>query len=360
MIQTLKDIQDLIRAGETNWQQYGEVNAIYHNDLVLFNYTQSAQFMRRWNWFELNSRGLIFNAKTGEIVARPFRKFFNYGEKMPMPSAALIEVTEKLDGSLGILYREDGTYRIATRGAFVSEQAQWATHYLHAHHDLTGLADELTLLFEIIYPDNRVVVNYGDFEGLILIGARNRFYGQELYAAELDLIAQQYDFLRPKTYDFTDPHDILDAAEQITASEEGWVLRYSDNERYKIKGTAYKLAHRILTGCSFRRVLEAVAQDKFDEMIAGVPDEFLGQVKLWQQEIETVVVQISTQVSEALSAAPPGEQKDFALWVQANYPRTFQAYLYAAKADKPLEPLIYKHAFENRHDADQALVADEG
>lgn len=359
MIHSIADIQTLIRAGESDWKQYGEVAAAVWGGYILFNYTQAAQFMGRWNWFELNSRGLIFNHQTGEIVARPFRKFFNYGERMPVQGTYIVEVTEKMDGSLGILYRDEGQYRIATRGSFTSEQALWATAYLSKHHDMAGLDDALTLMFEIIYPANRVVVNYGDFQGLVLIGARNRHFGQELYAAELDVLADQFGFLRPKVYDFTDPADILQAAEEISTNEEGWVLRYSDNERYKIKGVAYKLAHRIMTGASFNRVLDSVSKGQFEAMIEGVPDEFLAQVKLWRAEIDETLTRIQYECRMALTVAPQDTQKAFALWVQGNYSKDMWAYLFAAKSGKPLEPIIYKNAFENRRDGDRTLTVDE-
>src|SRR5689334_6486551 len=123
MIESIADLQAVLLAGETDWKQYGEVNVSFHGDLILFNYSQMAQFQRRWNWFERNSRGLILNVKTGEVVARPFAKFFNYGEEMPADDNEIVSITEKMDGSLGILYREDGQFKIATRGSFISDQA---------------------------------------------------------------------------------------------------------------------------------------------------------------------------------------------------------------------------------------------
>src|SRR5687767_12047572 len=129
MIESMEQLQALVKAGETNWAQYGDVRAVYHEGLVLFNYTQQAQYAGRWNWFEQQSRGLILNAVTGEIVARPFPKFFNLGERTPAPNATIDYITEKWDGSLGILYRHNGQFKIATRGSFTGEQAVWATDY---------------------------------------------------------------------------------------------------------------------------------------------------------------------------------------------------------------------------------------
>ena len=66
--------------------------------------------IKRWDEYTRAARGIIFNKRTGECVARPFPKFFNLGE---MPESQLnkipkdpsnYEVYDKLDGSLGILY----------------------------------------------------------------------------------------------------------------------------------------------------------------------------------------------------------------------------------------------------------------
>jgi len=66
---------ELVRGGERDWRQYGEVNATYWEGLILFNYSFRAEIENRWNWFERVSRGLILNAENGALVARPFKKF---------------------------------------------------------------------------------------------------------------------------------------------------------------------------------------------------------------------------------------------------------------------------------------------
>jgi len=153
---------------------------------------------------------------------------------------------------------------------------------------------------------------------------------------------------------------LLELAKALPVNEEGWVIKMSDNQRFKIKGAAYLLAHRIMTGATFNRVLEAVEAHQFDAMIEGVPDEFLGQVRLWKAEIESMLENIHALCREALAVAPQGTQKDFALWVQANYPKDFHSYLYAAKAGKDINQIAYRHAFESRADSDRTLAIDEG
>ena len=88
------------------------------------------------------------------------------------------EVYEKLDGSLGILYWLGDEPYIATRGSFESPQAQIATELLRAY-DLSGLDRRRTYLFEIIYPENRIVVNYDDRRELVLLAIIDTATGRE-------------------------------------------------------------------------------------------------------------------------------------------------------------------------------------
>ncbi len=151
MIESIVDLQNLVRSGETDWEKYGEVNVIEKDGLLLFNYTNAAQYAARWNAYEQMCRGLILNRETGEVVARAFDRMFNWLEGGRVSRGHIVTVTEKVDGSLGILYRVGNEFRIATRGSFDGAQATWATEFLRKNYDLRDLPPEYTLIFEIIY-----------------------------------------------------------------------------------------------------------------------------------------------------------------------------------------------------------------
>lgn len=70
--------------------------------LLIWNYTPRAQFDRVWDDVTTQARGLITDLE-GNIKARPFRKFFNFGEHPGAEELSLAgaTVTEKYDGSLG-------------------------------------------------------------------------------------------------------------------------------------------------------------------------------------------------------------------------------------------------------------------
>jgi RNA ligase len=349
-IQSISDIQQLVREGFKEWKGYGEVTVREKDELFIFNYSVSAQYEARWNFFERVSRGLILHAKTGEVVARGFDKFFNWSEGGRYSTGEIVTVMEKLDGSLGILYRSPCGYHISTRGSFESEQGQWATQFLNANYDLTGLPNELTLLFEIIYPENRIVVNYEGRQDLVLLAARNRHTGDYLpFNPDVQALGQQFGFSLPHLYPKGDASvdDLIRQTHLIDQNVEGWVVEFSDGQRFKFKGQRYLKIHKLITGLSFKWTLDAIKAGTLEEARAVIPDEFFPQVNQWVAEIEEKVRQIKAEVAAVFEVAPKETRKAFALWVQKHH-RHLAHYMFAHLDGKDIEPLIYKSAFRDR------------
>ncbi len=344
VVEEISDIQILLKQGFVDWGMFGDVSIKERGNLRLFNYTSQAQYAGRWNFLERISRGLIFNVNTGEIVARPFDKFFNFGEGGRFTNAPILNVSEKMDGSLGILYRENSTYRIATRGRFDSEQALWATEFLNRKFDLRKLSDSLTLLFEIIYPGNRVVVDYQGKEDLVLLSARNRMTGQYISFSQVQILSEIFGFSLPKVYHFSEVEDIFRAKDSLDANAEGWVVEFSDGLRFKFKGIKYLKLHKLISSLSFKNTLIYVKEGALAILYDTIPDEFLGEVNGWVNEIQQTVELINSQVMAAFELAPKETRKDFALWVSKNEPG-LASYLFAMLDNKPIDALIYKLAF---------------
>lgn len=248
-------------------------------DLFIYNYTALAQYERVWNDCTTQSRGLILNS-CGEVIARPFPKFFNLGEledqKIP---AEPFEVYEKMDGSLGILYWVNDQPMIATRGSFVSEQSTVATQMLHGQYAaaIPRLNRKFTYLFEIIYPENRIVVDYGSKRALVLLAVIDRETGEEQSLADIGFpIAERYDGIR----------DIHKLRELEKSNKEGFVIRYESGYRLKVKFEEYQRIHRILTGISSINIWEHLRDGiPFDDMLENVPDEFYHWVKAKRAEL---------------------------------------------------------------------------
>lgn len=338
---TIKHIQNL---AINNGQFPDTISIKESGDLILLTYKACVQFDNSWTDFEIVCRGLIINRITGEIVARPFDKFFNWGENNRTTNADIKSITEKLDGSLGILYRNNG-YKIATRGSFESEQAIWATEYYNKYHGLLVLKHEWTLLFEIIYPENRIVIDYGERQELVLLAIRNRFTGKYLNIAKSRSIAMQCGFGFPKIYHFKTPQEIAYGQSKLSSNDEGWVVEFADGQRFKFKGDEYCKIHKLISGLSFKFVLENHQAGTLNQALEVIPDEFKDEVNGWIDEIDNTVLDVIQEVEEVLELAPKTNRKDFALWVM-EFHKNLAPYLFAKLDGKDILPIIYKMGFK--------------
>ena len=251
-----------------------------NEDVAILNYTAKCQFERAWDDVTMQCRGLIMNVKTGEVLARPFKKFFNYGERIErgfvMPTEQPI-ITEKMDGSLGILYLLNGKPWIATRGSFVSDQALWATNWWRREmKDFVPIDNSITHLFEIVYPENTIVVRY-DFSGLVHLASIDTAKG---YQVPVSLPIR-------KTREIVYP-DVQTLHTIIKQNEEGFVIYYPHTDlRLKIKGEEYIRLHKLLTGVSQRVIWDLLREGlPFDTLLDQVPDEFYDWVKSVSAELK--------------------------------------------------------------------------
>jgi T4 RnlA family RNA ligase len=246
-------------------------------DLTIWNYSPKVQYERLWDDITLQCRGLVTNSK-GDIVARPFKKFFNYEEHKPedIPNEEYV-VYEKMDGSLGILFNYENEWILATRGSFTSPQAIKGKEIL-GRHDISAWRKDNTYLFEIIYPENRIVVDYGKEEKLVVLGAIHTETGEEIPDSSL-FWTQDSGFEVATTYKtWGEGYDLL--KEEISKDREGYVIRFKNGFRMKIKGDEYCRLHKILTGVSSKDIWEYLKDNKpFDELLEKVPDEFNNWVK---------------------------------------------------------------------------------
>lgn len=245
---------------------------------AILNYTKKAQTESHWTEVTELTRGLIYDLTTNEIVARPFRKFFNYGE----PGAPLIsgdvqvQAFDKVDGSLGILYPDPSQrhgYAVATRGSFTSEQAVWATNWLNEQEEFPWalrpfLREEWTCLVEIVYPDNRIVVDYGEFAGLVYLGEIAIPTGSFYFRPE-DWRGTSTDMIYEGSFD-----GVFDLPERQNA--EGYVLYVPEiDDRLKVKYDEYKRVHRLVFGLTVKSVLDMLRTDglMYLEFVKQLPEE---------------------------------------------------------------------------------------
>ena len=239
--------------------------------LTIWNYSEKVQYEGLWDEVTLMCRGLVID-DSGNIVARPFRKFFNMEEKRHTPTQEF-EVYEKMDGSLGILFNYNGEWILATRGSFSSDQAIRGMEILQKYN-YTELPTGMTYLFEIIYPENRIVCKY-EYEDLVMIGAIHTAYG-----IEYDIHANGYSELGfPLVHKYDGVKDYRQLKDMISDNAEGFIVKFSNGDRMKIKGEEYLRLHRVMTNVSTTAVWEILSTGgSMTEVLKDVPDEFFDKV----------------------------------------------------------------------------------
>lgn len=251
----------------------GYVNKRSHGPLTQYTYTQSCTYDAAWNIFTMSARGLIVDHE--RIVATPFPKFFNLTEKKTEIPNLPFHCYEKVDGSLIIAFWYWDSWQTATKGSFHSDQAIWAKEFLNKNKPLHMLDTWNTYLFEAVYPENRIVVNYGK-EDLILLGVY-AYNGVELdFHSMVKYMARKANLTQAKTYSFQQLDHIVTLCENLPSNEEGYVIRFEDGTRVKIKGSEYCRLHRMISNITSLAIWELMLHhDDLEFARKEIPEEFL-------------------------------------------------------------------------------------
>jgi RNA ligase len=360
------------------WQEVeaGRVNASQMGSLTVFKYTQGTHIEGTWNDVNRQARGIIFDVD-GTVVARPFPKFFNLHERTEsepknLPWKEGVEVYEKLDGSCGTgYYRELGPnigdtrheiykggvaqWRLATPGSMESDQAAEGTRMLR-DYKLEHLPTDCTPVFEIIYPDNQIVVNYGGKTFLTLL-AIFEHSGNEWHPRRVDQIAELCGFRRPKRYDI----DLKSGDIPFEENAEGYVARFGDGTRVKVKSPVYLRLHRLLDNLSPKGVIDLIRGREYGTTVSQLPQELVlrfDDVRAHVQGLHNEILTTAGEQYRGLLEAVGGDapRKDQAMWVTENVPREFTGLVFGMLDEKELDDGIWKMVLTKVRDAEKTLL----
>lgn len=276
------------------YEEDGWLTSTQHEDLPLtiWNYTQHTQYERFWDNITLNCRSLVTENYTGKIVASSFPKFFNWEEPdfKKLENIVPTSIQNKLDGSFIMIFHYCGRWIVMSKGSFTSPQAVWAQELfdtgncfnknfdiqkvLHENED-NGVKN-YSHCFELIHPQNRIVVDYGEREELIYLTSYSAYLGERDYnfPNRVEVFEDIFDYDHLKT-------------NQIENSE-GYVVKFGDRW-CKIKFEDYKRLHYIITNATTYTVFEAIKFGTYGlkEILDNIPDEFYGWVQETRHKIQT-------------------------------------------------------------------------
>ena len=324
--------------------------------LSIYNYTEACAYANAWTPVTLTCRGLVVDDGTATVAARPFPKFFNH-DQPGAPALRLdapASVTDKADGSLGIVYPDGGAFSVATRGSFTSAQATHATRVLRDRYAGFTPPPGLTVLVEIVYPGNRIVLDYGGLDDLVLLGAveiaTGRTHGPEAVPGWPGPVVERL------------AHSTL--GEALAApprdNREGLVVHWADtDQRVKIKYAEYVRLHRLVTGLNARTVWEVLATGgDLTSLVAPLPDEFHAWAGRVATELTAAVdaraAAIEAAYGELLATLPEGwTRRDFAQRIATHPDR---AALFRRLDGKDYHPILWQQV---RPAADQTPDSTE-
>lgn len=264
-------------------------------DFSIYNYTKTAQFGGKWDEAVRIARGLIVR-DDGKVLARPFPKFFNLEEHMNPELGNIpnlpFRIQEKIDGSLGIMYWIGDTPYLATRGSFTSEQAIRGTKILQSKiRNLEWFKnEEYTFLFEIIYPANRIVVDYGSLEDVICLSVIENKTGNNALDIFENVAVNGFKtakFLGSGIKNSPNVSDIKESYGDPT-KDEGFVLLFENGFRVKVKFDEYVRLHRLVTGITARRIWDMLRHgESLEDLKQRVPEEFLDWVNTTEANLKS-------------------------------------------------------------------------
>lgn len=350
----------------------GRVNASQMGSRVIFKYTQNTHLEDAWNDVNRQARGIIFHVD-GTVIARPFPKFFNMNERPEtaadkLPWSEGVEIYEKLDGSCGTGYYDKKTYQwqLATPGSMESDQAIEGTRILnesiedaeetvvysseskvvkkHLHrprYRLPLLPQDCTPVFEIIYPENRIVVDYKGETKLVLLTVFEHD-GTEWHPHRVDMLAEMCHFTRPRRYDF-DLHKEIPFEENA----EGYVIRFSSGLRVKVKSPEYVRIHRLLNHLSAKGIVQLIRENQYGDVINQLPKEIVkdfDDARAHVQGLHNTLVTDSyshlTRMTSYVGENTP--RKDKALWIMKNVPSELMGFVFSLLDHKDIEDKVWK------------------
>ncbi len=272
--------------------------------LMLFNYTNVAHntlhgFPSGWTDPIRLCRGIVFDL-SGNLVALPFPKFFNFGEHEEtknLPDEPF-EATAKFDGHLGVIFEYDGQLLLTTRVMFDGPTGQLGNVMLNRYAEKYGwqksYPGNVTVCAEIVHPNTHVLTDYGQREELVAIGAFDRTTLDDYCHCRLGDLADQLQLSAADVWPGENVADLVEYMRDDTVTNrEGFVARFQSGLRVKFKFKTYigkmvaqklsypYLMNRFRTG-NLRRMLDTLPEEVMPEAL-----QMLGQIMLCVSDGDT-------------------------------------------------------------------------
>lgn len=233
-------------------------------NLYLWKYTNHCQYEQYWTEETLACRSLVLDVE-GNVISPCLPKFFNIEENKHIPTEEFT-ITEKLDGQLVYVFWYNNELIIRSSGSFVSSVVENVEKYLSQLKEV--VKPNFTYCFELTGDIAKIVVKYPYKSALTLLTViHNTTFEEDLFS--LKHFMNPY-FNNVKEYKYYSLHDIKGLNYE---NEEGYVVKFSNGSRCKIKFQNYIDKHYFRFALSNTLIWEHLMNNTLEEYLQEVPDE---------------------------------------------------------------------------------------
>jgi len=319
------------------------------DELMIVTYNSDSDFSHP---VVRESRGIVYNKETMEVVSVGFDKFFNAGE----PLADNIDwttavVTQKMDGSLVTLFWWNGKWNLKSNGALdaskVKSQSDPSKSFLDIFNEALkrqplnwdALDHDVCYSFELLAPENRVIIQY-EVPELVFILARNRITGEEIrYTQETNPTGIRL----PDRYDLqseSDVRNMLDIIDRGGRKDvEGFVVEDDKCRRVKMKTKFYVDAHHLRgeKTLTIRNAIDIIRAGDIDEYLTYSPwqSKFMldvdGKMKKLKRTLESIRAWVNIFTAECHTSDVIKMRKEFSEKCSSiDVPQCLMSFFYSA------------------------------
>jgi RNA ligase len=297
-------------------------------------------------------RGLIFDTETGNLISRPYHKFFNAGEKeeTQLNKINLYEphvVLEKLDGSMIRPIPTKEGFRLATK-AGITDVAMNAEvfiadkpHYARFIHKC--LLMNVTPIFEWVSRKNRIVIDYPT-DNLILTGMRYNNTGNYVDYQVMKDYATSWTIPVVKAVDGLSVQNIELFVKQVREWDdgEGVVLRFDTGRMVKVKADDYVLRHRSKDAINQEKnVLQTILEDSVDDLVPLLTPEDAQRVEAFQNAFWMALEDVGTEIHDLYKQIDRGQdQKEYATMAVPSVIPQYQPFMFRLRKGASVRDLL--------------------
>lgn len=256
--------------------QFDSINVKQKDNLIHLKYNTQLMFKNPWNDFYMKVRSLVLDWVNEEIVLYPFDKFFELDEhettKLEVVAnhykrTKMIEITEKIDGSLIVMRYYRGNFLIASSGSLEGPHVEIARRILMKDTSLKNFIKEkenYTFMLEMKNCEIPQLIKYKE-DNLIIIGMRDMSNFNLLSISEINemVINKGINVTPMFKLGFEEMLEIMEETEM--SNNEGYIVRM-DNLLVKMKTKNFIMANRFGgdPARNFNMVIKAINEGRVE------------------------------------------------------------------------------------------------